>query len=1067
MELTEKFFMEVAGWKAMKEARALLASRKVISASWKPPILKGMVEAGGRTYSSGLAIKNPKDIENLCRCRESQEWGTICHHSVAVALEVIRKNDFASGKLAQKNQKSQEEPSKSTGQNRSKTSQKNIPFLKRTDIATAENVLSLELILPPNWLKQCESNKGITISLFANQVSPNASRIPLGNVETQESWYLDELDSIIVTELETLGVSELPSHLPLNSDTFLNLFSKIPGHENTFTKDGVQISIDSRPWIPRCSLSANDDGSLSLKLIRDSHVGNPTILMGPPPSVFIDETIRPISPAASQWDWNKEEHIISRGKISQFLNTQWPALEETGQVKSKIETDLFDVKLGAPIFHLELEGGLATLKGRIRCQYGRAFYTISKNEIAQLGGSASNWIADPDRPFKYWSRNIKAEKEALSLLFEAGFYQSTDGETIELKSQDRVLPFLATTFQQLKKKNWVIELESRLEKSISNKTETIAPTLDFLPSGEDWFEMQIKYSGSKGSRFSESEVQDLLRSGRSYRKKPDGKIVLIDAPLLEEFHEVVRDCSPNQSNKSFKFEAQHASFLMDSIEETTSWKMNGNVDKIKKPKLSEKDIPQALNKILRDYQKDGALWMTGLRQNNLGGILADDMGLGKTLQTLAFIKISKMQSASTNSAHPTLIICPTSLVHNWQSEIQKFVPDLKSLIIHGSKRHDKFKLIPDSDIVITSLPLIQRDLENYKDIKFESVFIDEAQNIKNPGSKVSKAVRKLKSQFRIALSGTPVENRVMDLWSIMDFVMPGYLGPQKEFQSRYELPIAKLKDKQVADRLRRRVSPFILRRLKTDVAKELPERLEQIHFCEMSPEQSQFYHSILQESRNKIFDSVESSGFGKNKILIFQTLMRLRQICCDLRLLGDDARFEKSRSSKFELLEELISEAIDGNHKILVFSQFTSMLDLLTKSADENNIGYSLLTGKTQNRQKVIQEFKENESKNVFFISLKAGGTGLNLTEADIVIHYDPWWNPAVEDQATSRAHRIGQSKVVSSYKLITKNTIEEKILHLQGKKRDIFKTMVDGSAKMADSLSWDEVQDLLDAPNH
>ena len=297
--------------------------------------------------------------------------------------------------------------------------------------------------------------------------------------------------------------------------------------------------------------------------------------------------------------------------------------------------------------------------------------------------------------------------------------------------------------------------------------------------------------------------------------------------------------------------------------------------------------------------------------------------------------------------------------------------------------------------------------------------------------------------------------------------MPGYLGSQKEFQSRYELPIAKLKDKQVADRLRRRVSPFILRRLKTEVAKELPDKIEQIHFCEMSSDQSQFYQSVLSESRNKILDSVNKSGFTKNKILIFQTLMRLRQICCDLRLLGDDKNLEKTKSSKFDLLEELVSEAIDGNHKILVFSQFTRMLDLLTKSADEKEYGYSLLTGKTQNRQKVIEEFKENENKNIFFISLKAGGTGLNLTEADIVIHYDPWWNPAVEDQATSRAHRIGQSKVVSSYKLITKGTIEEKILHLQSKKRDIFKTMVDENAKMADSLSWDEVQDLLVDPEN
>ena len=1066
MELTEKYFMEMAGWKAMKEARALISSRKVLSASWKPPILRGTVQAGGKAYSSGFVINNPKDIENLCRCRESQEWGTLCHHSVAVALEVIRKKEFESGNLAQKNKKILPQSRSKTNPPQNETKQEPKKLLNRTENSSEGDPLSLEIVLPPNWLKQAEANKSIIISFFATRFTPEKLRLPLGSIDTEANYYLDELDSILLGELESLEPEKLPSHLPVPPNLFFEWMSLIPGHQNVSTAHGQEVHIDPRPWIPNCKLSLMPDGSLTLTLSKNSKSKNPVILMGPPPWVYVDESLRPISPAASQWDWNKEQHFITRGKISDFFNSQWPRLEETGQVESNVDPNRFEIIQGEPIFHLELEGGLAVLKGRIRCQYGHAFYTISKNSISQLQNSSLEWIADPQNPFKYWSRNIKAEKEALALLFDAGFYEGNDKETIELKSQDRVLPFLATTFQKLKKNNWVVELESRLEKSISNKTETISPSLDFISSGEDWFEMRVEYSGSHGSRFSESDVRDLLQSGRSYRKRSDGKFLLIDTPLIDEFKEVVRDCSPTQSNRSFKVATQHASFLIDSVKETTPWAMRGGVDKIQKPTFSKGDIPSPLNKILREYQKEGALWLTGLSHNKLGGILADDMGLGKTLQTLAFIQISKKINSAENFK-PSLILCPTSLVHNWESEIKKFVPKLKSLVIHGPKRHEKFQRINQADIVITSLPLIHRDLENYNDQEFDSVFLDEAQNIKNPASKVSKAVRKIKSRFRIALSGTPVENRVMDLWSIMDFVMPGYLGSQKEFQSRYELPIAKLKDKQVADRLRRRVSPFILRRLKTEVAKELPDKIEQIHFCEMSSDQSQFYQSVLSESRNKILDSVNKSGFTKNKILIFQTLMRLRQICCDLRLLGDDKNLEKTKSSKFDLLEELVSEAIDGNHKILVFSQFTRMLDLLTKSADEKEYGYSLLTGKTQNRQKVIEEFKENENKNIFFISLKAGGTGLNLTEADIVIHYDPWWNPAVEDQATSRAHRIGQSKVVSSYKLITKGTIEEKILHLQSKKRDIFKTMVDENAKMADSLSWDEVQDLLVDPEN
>ena len=396
------------------------------------------------------------------------------------------------------------------------------------------------------------------------------------------------------------------------------------------------------------------------------------------------------------------------------------------------------------------------------------------------------------------------------------------------------------------------------------------------------------------------------------------------------------------------------------------------------------------------------------------------------------------------------------------AEAKKFTPNLRVLALHGPDRHRIFDQIPESDIVVTSYALIRRDAEKYRGLEFDTVVLDEAQHIKNRQTQNAQAVKAVRAKYRLVLTGTPMENSVLDLWSIFDFLMPGYLGAAQDFRERYELPITRDKNSDAASRLSRRLRPFILRRLKRDVAADLPAKLEHVSFCEMTSDQRAVYQQVIEASRKEVLDAVGAQGIAKSRMVVLSALLRLRQVCCDLRLLKLDGVEPANASGKLELFGELLEEVIDGGHRVLVFSQFVSMLTLLKEKLTAEGIEYCYLDGSTTNRGAVVERFQKTATIPVFLISLKAGGVGLNLTGADTVIHFDPWWNPAVEDQATDRAHRIGQTRVVTSYKLITRDTIEEKILLLQQKKRDIIKATLGSEEELAEALSWEDIQELL-----
>jgi SNF2 family DNA or RNA helicase len=453
-----------------------------------------------------------------------------------------------------------------------------------------------------------------------------------------------------------------------------------------------------------------------------------------------------------------------------------------------------------------------------------------------------------------------------------------------------------------------------------------------------------------------------------------------------------------------------------------------------------------LRERLRPYQLEGALWLLKNARSASAGLLADEMGLGKTIQALAM-----MEALS----GPHLVVCPSSLVWNWSREAAAFCPKLRVLAIEGSRRSEEFSKIPEHDLVITSYALLRRDAEHYKPFVFSTTTLDEAQHIKNPDSQNARAACTIRSKARFILTGTPLENSLRDLWSLFDFLMPGYLGTRKDFQDRYEKPLAAGESARIWPRLLRRVRPWMLRRTKLEILKELPPKIEQVVQVELNPEQKAAYTQLQIAARAEV-DAMRESG-GQANMKVLTALLRLRQACCDLRLLNIETN---APSAKVDALLELLGEAVDGGHRTLVFSQFTSMLDIIVPSLDEAGISWCRLDGSTKDRGAVVERFQSETSISVFLISLKAGGVGLNLTGADTVIHFDPWWNPAVEAQATDRAHRIGQQNIVTSIKLIARETVEERVLEMQTKKKILGMELFDSDSLIG--LNAEAVGELI-----
>jgi len=469
-------------------------------------------------------------------------------------------------------------------------------------------------------------------------------------------------------------------------------------------------------------------------------------------------------------------------------------------------------------------------------------------------------------------------------------------------------------------------------------------------------------------------------------------------------------------------------------------------------------VPSGLHATLRDYQLDGLNWLQFLRQSNLGGILADDMGLGKTVQALTHILLEKEEGRLTQ---PALVVAPTSLMHNWKAEAARFTPDLSVLVLHGPNRAEHFDHIADYDLVLTTYPLLSRDQTILNAHHYHLLILDEAQQVKNPRSKAAQMVRIIKANHRLCLTGTPLENHLGELWTQFDFLMPGYLFSQRTFTTLYRRPIEQDGLESRQHQLNLRIRPFMLRRAKSDVVKELPPKTEIVRCVDMDEAQQRLYESVRLTMEKKVRDSVSAIGIGRSQLIVLDALLKMRQVCCDPRLLKLQTTAKDVPSAKLDLLCDMLPEMVNEGRRILLFSQFTQMLKLIEEACGRLNISYTKLTGNTRDRVTPIENFQQGKVP-LFLISLKAGGTGLNLTAADTVIHYDPWWNPAVEDQATDRAHRIGQNKSVFVYKMITAGTVEERIVEMQARKRQLAEGVHAKATGKQPLWSGDELESLF-----
>ena len=501
----------------------------------------------------------------------------------------------------------------------------------------------------------------------------------------------------------------------------------------------------------------------------------------------------------------------------------------------------------------------------------------------------------------------------------------------------------------------------------------------------------------------------------------------------------------------------------ERVYEEKNKKLKEILTNMEQAKEEEHHVPPELASIMRNYQKTGYKWFKVLANQKLGGILADDMGLGKTLQAIALI-LSYIEECK-EARKPTLVVAPTSIIYNWENEIRKFAPELKAIVVYGGQRERRSLMenLEGVDIIVTTYSLMAKDVDEYKNMEFKFCFIDEAQQIKNARTQAARAVKTVKAEARFALTGTPIENSLSELWSIFDFVMPGYLLSHRRFKEHYELAIMKHNDTKALENLNNIIRPFILRRLKREVLYELPPKTEQQVIIEMTEEQKEAYMEFLSDAKQSIDNQIGTSGFNRSQIHILSALTKLRQLCCHPSIVMEDYIGE---SGKMLALDSIIEESILNNHRILIFSQFVSVLQMLKSRLTENGVEWLYLDGstKSQERMRLVEEFNSGKGE-VFLISLKAGGFGLNLTGADIVVHFDPWWNPAVEEQATDRAHRIGQTKNVEVIKLITKGSIEEKILKLHERKKTIANSVISGKdseAGFITEMTREEIEELF-----
>ena len=782
----------------------------------------------------------------------------------------------------------------------------------------------------------------------------------------------------------------------------------------------------------------------------------PAFISGSEHHYFIDkgrlcrvdpDTEKKLAPLYVLLGGGKFSFSVGRNNMAEFCYSVLPRLRGMITVREH-DTEKIEKYLppeAEPVFYLDNDNG--TLTCRATARYGENEFPLSD--------------CLPGRETQSAGRDIRRESEALEVVnaYFPDYMAAQDLFTCR-KNDDAAYRLLSEGLGELLRTGEVNCTDSFKALHIRRRL----PVKVGVSLSGDLMNLSIE-----SDDVTMKELAEIIRSCRlkkRYHRLRNGDFVDIDETITElsEMADTMRLSAADLASGSVNLPVYRALYLDRMSEKCDALRIRRDscfkklIKEFKTVSESDFEVPEHLQSIMRNYQVFGHRWLRTLEKYGFGGILADDMGLGKTLQVISVLSAAKAEGGAGTS----LVVCPASLIYNWLEELRRFSPELSAVAVAGnqSERAEIIARLRDYDVAVTSYDLLKRDISLYEDMRFDYEIIDEAQYIKNHSTAAAKAVKVISSRVRFALTGTPIENRLSELWSIFDYLMPGFLYGYETFRKELETPIAKRNDLFATEKLKRMTSPFILRRLKSDVLKDLPDKIEEVRYAAFDTEQRRLYDAQVAHMKGLLEES-DPSAVSRNKIRILAELTRIRQICCDPSLAVENYGGD---SAKRLACMELVKSAIEGEHKILLFSQFTSMLELLERDLTAEGIPFYKIIGATpkQERVELVQAFN-SDSTPVFLISLKAGGTGLNLTGADVVIHYDPWWNVAAQNQATDRAHRIGQTRIVSVYRIIAKNTVEEKILELQESKQNLADEILSGDLGSIGSMSREELLALLE----
>ncbi len=1058
--VTQKMLVDWAGASVFRDGQILFENGLVKEAKFDPPLMQGTILRAGRAMRTSARILPNGSAENSCPCRDSTERGIICSHVIALGLALLKR---------QQHPELQPQRDQEIRHAQRLATISESAYIHRVPPGTPDSIpaairLTLRREWRDGWLRGC-------VPVLAEADYEEACH-PLDAVPRDIAFAFPRRDESLLFVLEDIAGGPAGGSLILSKFDFLNLLDlhvNRPLYEEG-RADPLAVLAPRVPSRLRIDLDA-ETGELVLHLHTDIPYGGDEtppfpLVHGLKGWAFSGLNFWPLETILPEplHDLYAGTVRIPRPAVPRFFETELPTLSKLVRIETDVSTDCFTIEPATPAFRLVVRGSPASLSATLYAEYDGKSLVAGK----AADPNARFCLPDPSDPLRYFVRSPHSERRALENLRHFGF-SGDSGETLtHIVGEREVLNFIGSKLPTLRRSGWKVELEGRVSPYLEG-LHSITPVIRVTDSPDhDWFEIGFDYEHD-GQTLPMADVQRAILKGESFIQR-DGQTVLLDIDAVESMTRVFHDCASTEGSRpgTFRLPRLYAAYVkasMDAldgvdVEMSTEWRDRAS-EQAGKLSIEPVETP-ALQAVLRPYQKDGIAWLRFLECNGFCGILADEMGLGKTIQALAWLTLERRHPLYRGK--PALIVCPTSLVENWAEEAARFVPGLRVLALTGNDRHALWGRIPETDLVVTSYALMRRDVDQYLNFDFSVLILDEAQHIKNRSTQNAITAKRLRASQRLVLTGTPIENSVSDLWSILDFLMPGYLGTHESFRRYYENPIAAggFEGEEAQVRLRRKMGPFLLRRLKADVAKDLPPKIERLAFCSLAPEQKQVYRALVESSRRKLEDMVAAQGFKRCAIEVLKTLLQLRQACCHLDLLKLPGIPANQPSAKMDLFFDLLDEALDGGHRLLVFSQFVSMLAILRRELDSRQIPYCYLDGSTKERQKIVHQFNSDRAIPLFLISLKAGGTGLNLTGADMVIHYDPWWNPAVEQQATDRAYRIGQKRTVYGIKLLTRGTIEEKVLEMQKRKQAVIDATLSTDESVLQALTWEDVKDLL-----